>query len=63
MRIFLGTVFALCSSVCYATGTWVPVNQPQVVVQEQIITTTVQPQVYVPQVFKDMGVAEKPLYI
>jgi len=49
MRIFLGAIFALCSSVCYATGTWVPVNQPQVVVQEQIITTTVQPRVYVPQ--------------
>lgn len=49
MRIFLGAVLALCSSACYATGEWVPVNQPQIVIQEQIITTTVQPHVYVPQ--------------
>jgi hypothetical protein len=47
-KIFI-VALALQSSVCYATGTWVPVNQPQVVVQEQIITTTVQPQVHVPQ--------------
>ena len=39
----------MSSTMCYASGVWVPYNQPQVVVQEQIITTTIQPQVHIPQ--------------
>lgn len=44
MKVFLGIALALCSSACYASGEWVPYNQPQVMVQEQIITTTVVPE-------------------
>jgi hypothetical protein len=48
MKIFLGIVLALLSSTCYGSGQWVPYNQPQVIVQEQqIVTTVVQP--HVPQ--------------
>lgn len=48
MKVFLGLAFALFTSTCYASGQWVPYNQPQVVVQEQqIVTTVVQP--HVPQ--------------
>jgi len=49
MKIFLGIAIALLSSTCYASGQWVPSNQPQIVVQEQIVTTLVPQQVYVPQ--------------
>lgn len=44
MRIFLGLALALSSTMCYASGVWVPYNQPQLMVQEQIITTTVVPE-------------------
>lgn len=47
MRIFLAAALAFCSSISYASGVWVPYNQPQVTIQEQIITTTVVP--HVPQ--------------
>lgn len=49
MKIFLGIALALLSSTCYASGQWVPYNQPQVVIQndQQIITTVVEP--HVPQ--------------
>ena len=45
--LFLTTI--LLSSTCYASGQWVPYNQPQVVIQndQQIITTVVEP--HVPQ--------------
>jgi len=49
MKIFLAAALALCSSVSYASGVWVPFNQPQVVVQEQIITNTIVPIPHVPQ--------------
>ena len=49
MKIFIGIALALLSSTCYASGQWVPYNQPQVVIQndQQIITTVVEP--HVPQ--------------
>ena len=50
MRIFLAAALAFCSSVSYASGVWVPYNQPQLMVQEQIITTTIVPQPPQPQV-------------
>lgn len=47
MKFFLGIALALLSSTCYASGQWVPYNQPQVVIQndQQIITTVVEPRV------------------
>jgi hypothetical protein len=47
MRLFLCLVFMLTGSVCYASGEWVPINQPQIIVQEQIVPNTIivqQPQ-------------------
>lgn len=50
MKTIFTILLGLSSSVCYATGQWVPVNQPQIVIQEQIIPSTVivqAPQPYV----------------
>jgi hypothetical protein len=48
MRVFLGLALAFFASTCYASGQWVPYNQPQILIQEQqIVTTVVQP--HVPQ--------------
>jgi len=48
MRVFLGLALALFTTTCYASGQWIPYNQPQIIVQEQqIVTTVVQP--HVPQ--------------
>lgn len=41
MKYLLAIALVFCSSVCYASGQWVPVNQPQVIVQEQIVPNTV----------------------
>lgn len=48
-QILLCCFIALSSSVCYASGQWVPVNQPTVIVQEQIVPNTVIVQQVVPQ--------------
>lgn len=41
MKYLLMVALAFSGSVCYASGEWVPVNQPQVIVQEQIVPNTV----------------------
>lgn len=50
MRIVLTILLAFSSSLCYATGQWVPVNQPQVIIQEQIVPNTIIVQAPQPQV-------------
>lgn len=47
--IFFLLAFASTCSVCYASGEWVPYNQNHVIIQEQIITTTIEPKIRVPQ--------------
>lgn len=49
MKYLLAAALVFCSSVCYASGEWVPVNQPTVIVQEQIVPNTVIVQPVVPQ--------------
>ena len=47
MRILVFLVAILLCSNCYAGGQWIPVNQPQIIVQEQIVPNTIivqQPQ-------------------
>ena len=47
MRTFLCLLVMLSGTVCYASGQWVPVNQPQIIVQEQIVPNAIivqQPQ-------------------
>ena len=48
-KIVLFLSFICICATCEASGQWVPVNQPPVIVQEQIITTKVEPKVHVPQ--------------
>ena len=47
MKYILMVVLAFSGSMCYASGEWVPVNQPQIMIQEQIVPNTIivqQPQ-------------------
>jgi hypothetical protein len=47
MKYILMVVLAFSGSMCYASGEWVPVNQPQIIVQEQIVPNAIivqQPQ-------------------
>ena len=41
MKYMFGMALVLFCNVGYASGEWVPVNQPQVIVQEQIVPNTV----------------------
>lgn len=50
MKTALAILLAFSSSVCYATGQWVPVNQPQVIIQEQIVPNTIIVQVPQPHI-------------
>lgn len=49
MKYILMMALAFSGSMCYASGQWVPVNQPTVIVQEQIVPNTVIVQPVVPQ--------------
>jgi hypothetical protein len=49
MKAIVVLMLMLSSGVCYASGQWVPVNQPTVIVQEQIVPDTVIVQPMVPQ--------------
>lgn len=49
MKYILMVALAFSGSMCYASGEWVPVNQPTVIVQEQIVPNTVIVQPVVPR--------------
>ena len=47
MKYILMVVLAFSGSMCYASGEWVPVNQAQIMIQEQIVPNAIivqQPQ-------------------
>lgn len=43
MKTIICLILVFCGNVCYATGQWVPVNQQQLVIQEQTIPEIVFP--------------------
>lgn len=66
MKSIVCLILCLSSSVCYATGQWIPVNQQQLVVQEQVIpelvfpdNAIVQPAVPQPQVLPPKPLVKK----
>lgn len=50
MKIVFTLLLAFIPSISYATGQWVPVNQPQVIIQEQIIPNPIIVQTPQPQI-------------
>jgi hypothetical protein len=50
MKKLIFFILASIGSTCYASGEWVPYNYPQLMIQEQIVTTTIVPQPPQPQI-------------
>jgi hypothetical protein len=49
IKTILPFLFVFASSICHASGEWIPLNNQQILINEQIITTTQISRPLVPQ--------------